>query len=98
MRATVDLNFVWTLYVNQLLNAAVKVYMHVASGQAEVGQPRQPEGRASPATSWLAMFRECMACYLTALSFAGIFLDRHDLHQVADRPESGTFCQTMLFG
>ena len=40
---SVDLNYVWCLYANQLLNAAVKVYMMWRLVQAEMGQPRQPE-------------------------------------------------------
>ena len=80
---TVDLNFVWTLYANQLLNAIVKVVSCSGGCKAEVGQPRQPEGR---------LLRRQPDCYfprsdggLSDSAFIRLTVfDRDDLHQVTD--------------
>jgi len=69
----VDLNYVWTLYANQLLNAAVKVYMMWRlAKQKWANRGNQKQGFAGP--SGLAFFREAMAAYLTAMSVAALFL------------------------
>lgn len=69
----VDINFVWTLYVNQLLNAGVKVYMQWRlAKQKWANRGNQKAGFSGGGA--VAMFREIMAAYLTALSFASIFL------------------------
>jgi mannuronan synthase len=69
----VDLNFIWTLYANQLLNAGVKVYMMWRlAKQKWANRGNQKQGFAGP--GWVATLRELMAAYLTALSFAALFL------------------------
>ena len=69
----VDLNFVWTLYANQLLNAIVKVYMQWRlAKQKWTNRGNQKTGFSGGGV--LAMFREAMAFYLTALSFVTLFL------------------------
>ncbi|MGQ0672843.1 MAG: glycosyltransferase [Hyphomicrobium sp.] len=69
----VDLNFVWTLYANQLLNAMVKVYMMWRlAKQKWTNRGNQKQGFAGP--GGIAVFREVMATYLTTLSFAALFL------------------------
>jgi mannuronan synthase len=69
----VDLNFVWTLYVNQLLNAIVKVYMQWRlAKQKWTNRGNQKAGFSGG--GWLTVFREGMAFYMTALSFVSLFL------------------------
>ncbi len=69
----VDLNFIWTLYANQLLNAGVKVYMMWRlSKQKWTNRGNQKQGFSG--NTWLTTFRETMATYLTALSFTSLFL------------------------
>ena len=69
----VDLHFVWTLYANQLLNAVVKVYMQWRlAKQKWTNRGNQKAGFTGG--SGVAVFREVMAAYLTAVSFAGLFL------------------------
>jgi mannuronan synthase len=69
----VDLNFIWTLYANQLLNAGVKVYMMWRlAKQKWTNRGNQKQGFAGP--GWAATLREAMAAYLTTLSFVSIFL------------------------
>ncbi len=69
----VDLNFIWALYVNQLLNAVVKVYMTWRlAKQKWTNRGNQKQGFAS--NSWVTTFREGMAAYLTALSFSALFI------------------------
>lgn len=70
---TVDLNYVWTLYANQLLNALVKVYMSWRlAKQKWANRGNQKQGFAGH--SWVNMAREWMAAYLTVLSFGSLFL------------------------
>ncbi|MEZ5776180.1 MAG: glycosyltransferase [Hyphomicrobiaceae bacterium] len=69
----VDLNYVWILYVNQLTNAAVKIYMlwRLAKQKwSNRGDQRAGFGE----DGFIARFREGMALYLTVLSVAGLFL------------------------
>jgi glycosyltransferase Alg8 len=69
----VDINYVWTLYANQLLNAAVKVYMlWRLAKQRWANRGNQTAGMG--ARTLEARFRDAMAMYLTALSFGGLFL------------------------
>ena len=69
----VDLNFVWTLYVNQILNAVVKIYMQWRlAKQKWTNRGNQKAGFA--VSGWLTIFREGMAFYMTALSFVSVFL------------------------
>ena len=69
----VDLNFVWCLYVNQIVNALVKVYMiWRLSKQKWANRGNQKQGFAGE--GWIAVFRIWMARYLTVFSFATLFL------------------------
>ncbi len=69
----VDLNFVWTLYANQLLNAGVKVYMMWRlAKQKWANRGNQKQGFSGP--TGIARFREAMAAFLTAFSFVALFL------------------------
>jgi mannuronan synthase len=69
----VDLNFIWCLYANQLLNAAVKVYMMWRlAKQKWANRGNQKQGFDTNRLETL--FREGMAAYLTALSVAVLFL------------------------
>jgi glycosyltransferase Alg8 len=69
----VDLNYVWILYVNQLTNAGVKVYMLWRLAKQKWSN-RGDQRAGFGASDSLATFREWMAFYLTALSIAGLFL------------------------
>ncbi len=69
----VDLNYVWILYVNQITNAGVKVYM--LWRLAKQKWSNRGDQRAGFGTDGLiATFREWMASYLTAVSVVGLFL------------------------
>jgi mannuronan synthase len=69
----VDLNFVWLLYANQLLNAIVKVYMMWRlAKQKWTNRGNQKQGFSG--SGGIEMFREIMAGYLTAITIAGLFL------------------------
>ena len=69
----VDLNFVWTLYANQILNAGVKVYMQWRlAKQKWANRGNQKTGFTGG--GGMAIFREVMAAYLTTISFASVFL------------------------
>jgi len=70
---TVDLNFIWTLYVNQLVNAIVKIYMMWRlAKQKWANRGNQKQGMSSD--GWRNMARELMASYLTAFSFSALAL------------------------
>ena len=70
---TVDLNYVWCLYANQILNAGVKVYMMWRlAKQKWANRGNQKQGFTG--AGWLETAREMMAVYLTTLSFCSIFL------------------------
>ena len=91
----VDLNFVWTLYVNQILNAVVKVYMQWRlAKQKWTNRGNQKAGFST--NSWLTTFREGMAFYMTALSFVSIFLAVMIYSKLLTVP-SLTFVSTMIF-
>ncbi|MFN3868054.1 MAG: glycosyltransferase [Hyphomicrobiaceae bacterium] len=69
----VDLNFVWTLYANQILNATVKVYMMWRlAKQKWTNRGNQKQGFSGNAA--VAMARDAVAAYLTVLSFGSLFL------------------------
>ena len=69
----VDINYVWTLYANQLLNAGVKIYMlWRLSKQRWANRGNQTQGMSGQ--SLAALMKDWMAMYLTAISFGGLFL------------------------
>lgn len=68
-----NLGFIWTLYANQILNAAVKVYMMWRlAKQKWANRGNQKQGMAGPGLA--ARARDAMAAYLTTLSFFSILL------------------------
>lgn len=69
----VDLNYIWALYANQVLNSAVKIYMQWRlAKQKWANRGNQKAGFTG--SDRLALFREVMAGYLTALSFSTMVL------------------------
>jgi mannuronan synthase len=69
----VDLHYGWTLYTNQLLNAAVKIYMlWRLSKQRWANRGNQTQGMGGQ--TFLSRAKDWMAVYLTAISFGGLFL------------------------
>ena len=85
----VDLHFIWILYVNQLVNAAVKVFiLWRLSKQKWANRGNQKAGFAD--TSLLARFREGMAAYLTVLSAACLILATIVYTQILDVPTWNT--------
>jgi len=69
----VDINYVWTLYANQLLNAGVKIYMlWRLSKQRWANRGNQTQGMSGQSLS--ALLKDWMAMYLTAISFGGLFI------------------------
>jgi glycosyltransferase Alg8 len=69
----IDLNYIWCLYVNQLLNAAVKIYMMWRlAKQKWANRGNQKQGTSGDAA--LETFRGVMAVYLTILSAASMLL------------------------
>ncbi|MEL7302135.1 MAG: glycosyltransferase [Pseudomonadota bacterium] len=69
----IDLNFIWTLYVNQVVNAAVKVYMlSRLSKQKWANRGNQKQGFSG--NSALQLYREWMARYLTVFMVSALFL------------------------
>jgi len=69
----IDLNYIWCLYVNQLLNAAVKIYMMWRlAKQKWANRGNQKQGTSGDAA--LETFRGVMAVYLTILSAASLLL------------------------
>ncbi len=92
----VDLNYVWTLYVNQLLNAAVKIYMlWRLSKQRWANRGNQTAGMGS--VSLTARLKDWMAVYLTAISFGGLFLTVM-LYTKLIEPPSWGFVKTFVLG
>ncbi len=93
---TVDLNYIWCLYTNQLLNAGVKIYMiWRLSKQRWANRGNQKQGFAGD--GWIAMARSGMAIYLTLLSFSGLFMAVMLYTGLLKIPSFG-FVLTMLFG
>ncbi|MGE0767426.1 MAG: glycosyltransferase [Hyphomicrobiaceae bacterium] len=69
----VDLNYIWCLYANQILNAVVKVYMMWRlAKQKWANRGNQQQGFSH--RSAIEVFRGAMAVYLTTLSTVSIFL------------------------
>jgi glycosyltransferase Alg8 len=69
----VDLNYPWIMFLNQAVNAAVKVYiLWRLSKQKWANRGDQRAGFDS--AGWQALAREMMASYLTALSVLALFL------------------------
>jgi mannuronan synthase len=90
----VDLNYVWTLYANQLLNAAVKIYMlWRLSKQRWANRGNQTAGFGG--VSRLEQARNMMAVYLTTISFAGLLLSVMLYTKLLEPPSSG-FVKAML--
>jgi glycosyltransferase Alg8 len=92
----VDLNYAWTLYTNQLLNAAVKVYMlWRLSKQRWANRGNQTAGMSG--VSWAAWGKDMMAVYLTTISFGGLFLTVMIYTKLVEVPSWG-FVTAILFG
>jgi glycosyltransferase Alg8 len=69
----VDLNYIWCLYANQILNAAVKIYMMWRlAKQKWSNRGNQKQGFAGDGA--VEAFRGAMAVYLTLLSASGLLL------------------------
>jgi mannuronan synthase len=91
----VDFNYVWILYVNQLLNAGVKVYMiWRLSKQKWANRGNQKQGFAGSGLTALA--RGAMAVYLTALSFCSLFLAVTLYSQLVTVPSWGMISSMFL--
>jgi glycosyltransferase Alg8 len=69
----VDLNYIWCLYANQILNAVVKIYMMWRLARQKWSN-RGDQKQGFSQGSALEVFRSTMAIYLTTLSAASIFL------------------------
>ena len=92
----VELNYVWTLYVNQLLNAAVKIYMlWRLSKQRWANRGNQTAGMGN--VSLLSRMKDWMAVYLTAISFGGLFLAVMLYTELLTIPSSG-FVRAVFLG
>ena len=93
---TVNYNYVWILYVNQLLNAGVKVYMlWRLSKQRWANRGNQTAGMGGQ--SMLARAKDLMAVYLTIVSFSAIFLTVVVYTRLIEPPSLG-FVRMMLLG
>jgi len=69
----IDLNYIWCLYANQILNAAVKIYMMWRlAKQKWANRGNQKQGFSSDGA--VEMFRGGMAIYLTLLSVSGLLM------------------------
>ncbi|MDX2307754.1 MAG: glycosyltransferase [Hyphomicrobium sp.] len=92
----VDLGYVWTLYANQLLNAAVKVYMMWRlAKQKWSNRGNQKQGFTGDA--WIVRFREAMAAWLTTLSFVSLLVVVVIYTGLIKAPSLG-FIQVMVLG
>jgi glycosyltransferase Alg8 len=69
----VDLNYIWCLYANQLLNAGVKIYMMWRLAKQKWSN-RGNQKQGFSAGGALEVFRGFMAVYLTLLSAASLLL------------------------
>ena len=67
------MNYIWALYANQLVNALVKVYMMWRLAKQKWAN-RGNQKQSASGDGWAATAREWMAAYLTAFSFASLFL------------------------
>ncbi len=69
----IDLNFIWTLYVNQILNAGVKVYMMWRlAKQKWANRGNQKQGFQG--ANFVVQMREAMASFLTLITFFCLLL------------------------
>jgi mannuronan synthase len=92
----VDINYVWTLYTNQLLNAGVKVYMlWRLSKQRWANRGNQTAGMGGQ--TLLSRAKDWMAMYLTAISFGALFLSVMLYTELLAIPTWG-FVKTMFLG
>jgi glycosyltransferase Alg8 len=69
----VDLNYIWCLYVNQLLNATVKIYMMWRLAKQKWSN-RGDQRQGFSGAGALEVFRGIMAFYMTLLSASGLLL------------------------
>ncbi|MCB1550074.1 MAG: glycosyltransferase [Hyphomicrobiaceae bacterium] len=92
----VDLNFAWTLYANQLLNAAVKVYMiWRLSKQKWANRGNQTQGLGG--RKFADRARDAMASYLTFVSVSALFLSVIVYTQLLETPDWHVFWKTFNF-
>ncbi len=92
----VDLNYIWCLYANQLLNAAVKVYMlWRLSKQKWANRGNQKQGFTGNRLE--AMARNGMAVYLTGMSTCALFLAVVIYTELLTVPSWG-LVKSMVFG
>jgi mannuronan synthase len=88
----VDLNYVWCLYVNQLVNAGVKLYMLWRLPQqrwANRGNQQAGQQAGQRGVGLLARFQNGMAVYLTTLSVATVVLIATSLTGALPAPRWG---------
>jgi mannuronan synthase len=69
----VDLNYVWCLYLNQLVNALVKLYTLWRLPQQRWSNRGNQRAGATP-IGWVGQVQRGMAVYLTTLSIAALLL------------------------
>lgn len=92
----VDLNYIWCLYANQILNAIVKVYMMWRlSRQKWSNRGNQRQGFSGNGA--VDIFRGAMAIYLTALSAVSIFLSVMIYSKLISVPNVNTII-AVIFG
>lgn len=92
---TIDLNYIWCLYTNQLLNAAVKLYMiWRLSKQKWANRGNQKVGFIGE--GWIAVAKTGMAIYLTLLSLSALFLSVMLYSELLTVP-SWTYVRAMFF-
>jgi glycosyltransferase Alg8 len=69
----IDFHYIWILYANQILNSAIKVYMiWRLPKQKWANRGNQAQGMTSQ--GGVEFVRNVMACYLTLLSVASLFV------------------------
>ncbi len=92
----VDLNYIWCLYANQILNAVVKIYMMWRlAKQKWSNRGNQKQGFSDDGV--IEAFRGAMAIYLTVLSACGLFLVVMVFTELLVVPSFDTV-MSMLFG
>lgn len=81
----VDLNYIWCLYANQILNASVKLYMMSRlAKQKWANRGNQKQGDAGD--GWIGVYRVWMARYLTVFMVSSLFLVVVVYSQLLDVP------------
>ena len=85
---TVDINYVWILYTNQLVNAAVKVYMIWRLSKQKWAN-RGNQTSAQSGSQLVVRLRNGMAVYLTVLSVAALFLSVMIYTRLVELPSWG---------